>query len=94
MQVHSFGHLSFSDEGQRIVMFRTDMNEMNIQPIDLGDELRERIQFRLDLAPVVVRCRIAREGLSCRELHPLRCIRDVAFMRLRNSVSSDSGTFT
>ena len=41
MQVHSFGHLSFSDEGQRIVMFRTDMNEMNIQPIDLGDELRE-----------------------------------------------------
>ena len=68
MQVHSFGHLSFSDEGQRIVMFRTDMNEMNIQPIDLGDELRE--------------------------LHPLRCIRDVAFMRLRNSVSSDSGTFT
>jgi hypothetical protein len=49
MQVHSFGHLSFSDEEQRIVMFRTDMNEMNIQPIDLSDELRERIQFRLIL---------------------------------------------
>ena len=44
MQVHSFGHLSFSDEGQRI-----HMNEMNIQPIDLGDELGERIQFRLIL---------------------------------------------
>ena len=49
-------------------MFRTDMIEMNIQPVDLGDELRE--------------------------LHPLRCIRDVALMRLRNSVSSDSGTYT
>ena len=30
-------------------MFRTDMNELNIQPIDLSDELRERIQFRLIL---------------------------------------------
>ena len=43
MQVHCFGHLSFSDEGQRIVMLRTDMNEMNIQPIDLGDELQKRL---------------------------------------------------
>ena len=50
MQVHSFRHLSFSDEAsQRIVMFGTDMNEMNIQPINLDDELRERIQFRLIL---------------------------------------------
>ena len=74
-------------------MFRTDMNEMNIQPIDLGDEPRECIQFRLDLAPVVVGCPIAREGVNRRELHALRCIRDVAFMRLRNSVSSDSRNF-
>ena len=56
MQVHSFGHLSFSDEGQRIVMFRTDMNEMNIQPIDLGDELRELSPLRR------VAVAIAREG--------------------------------
>ena len=48
-------------------MFRTDMNEMNIQPIDLGE---------------------------LRELHPLRCIRDIALTRLRTSLSSDSGTFT
>jgi hypothetical protein len=93
MQVHSFGHLSFFDEARRIVMFRTDMNKMNIQPIDLDNELRERIQFRLDLAPVVVPCPTAREGLTRRELRLLRCIRDVAFMRLRNSVSFDSGTF-
>ena len=30
------------DERQRIVMLRTDVNEMNVQPIDLGDELAAR----------------------------------------------------
>src|ERR671913_11597 len=28
------------DERQRIFMFRTNVNEMNVQPIDLGDEVR------------------------------------------------------
>src|SRR2546427_11891393 len=27
------------DERQRIFMFRTNVNEMNVQPIDLGDEI-------------------------------------------------------
>ena len=47
MQVHSFGHLSFSDEGQRDVMFRTDMNEINIHPIDPEREDKGHVRLRL-----------------------------------------------
>ena len=64
------------DERQRILVLRADVNEMNVQPIDLGDELRQRIQLRFDLAPVVVSRPIARERLHRRELHALRYVRD------------------
>src|SRR5918994_3668593 len=37
------------DERQRIFMFRTNVNEMNVQPIDLGDEVREGLQLLLAL---------------------------------------------
>jgi hypothetical protein len=57
-------------------MLRSNVNEMNVQPIDLGDELRQSVEFRLDLAPVVVRAPIARECLNGRELYALRCVRD------------------
>ena len=83
-------------------MFRTDVDEVNVEPVDRGDELRQGVHFCLDLAPVILGCPIARERLSGRELHALRRIRDrfsrsghfVALMRLRNSVKSASGTFT
>src|ERR1700680_3551314 len=64
------------NERQRIFMLRTNVNEVNVQPIDLGDELRQRVQSRLHLAPVVFRPPITREGLHGRELYALRCIRD------------------
>src|SRR6266404_8574737 len=51
------------------------MNEMNVQPIVLGDELRQGVQFRLALAPIVIFRPIVRELLGRRELHALRCIR-------------------
>src|ERR1700736_6109101 len=63
-----------NDERQCIFMFRTNVNEMNIQPIDLGDELRHGVQSCLALAPVVFRAPIARERLSRRELYALGCI--------------------
>src|SRR5580704_9870707 len=47
---------------------------MNVEPIDLGDELREGIQSCLALAPVVFRAPIVRERLSRRELNALVCI--------------------
>src|SRR5712671_310627 len=49
---------------------------MNVQPINLGDEGREGIQFRLTLAPIIVCRPISRELLHRRELHALRCIGD------------------
>jgi hypothetical protein len=64
------------DERQRIFMFRTNVDEMNVQPIDLSHELRQGVQFRLDLASVVICRPIAREFLNRRELHTLRHIRD------------------
>ena len=42
------------DERHRILMFRTDVDEMNVDPIDPGNELRECVQFRLALAPIVI----------------------------------------
>src|SRR5258705_2348476 len=52
------------------------MDEMDVESIDLGDELRQGVEPDLTLAPVVLRRPISRESLSGRELHPLRLIRD------------------
>src|SRR5271167_101381 len=49
---------------------------MNVQSIDLGYELRQGVEFCLDLAPVVLCRPIASECLSRRELHALGCICD------------------
>src|SRR5215813_818933 len=62
-------------------MFRTNVDEMNVEPIDLGNELRQGVQFRLGLAPVVIGRPIAREFLRRRELHALRLISDVFPLR-------------
>src|SRR5215470_9479984 len=64
------------DERQRLLVLRANVNEVNIEPIDLGDELRESVQPRLALAPVVFGRPVARELLNRRELHALRRIRD------------------
>ena len=52
------------------------MDEMDVQPVDLGDELRQGIEPRFHLAPVVVTSPIAGEVLDRRELHALRRIGD------------------
>ena len=52
------------------------MDEVNVQPINLGDELRQGVHFYLDLVPVILCRPIARERLNRRELYALRCIRD------------------
>jgi hypothetical protein len=64
------------DERQRIFMLRANVDEVNVQPIDLGDELRQGVEPCLDLPPVVFRSPIARERLNGRELYALRCIGD------------------
>src|SRR4051794_4000855 len=62
------------DQRQRIFMLRADVNEVNVEPIDLGDEVRQSLQPRLALAPVVLCRPILRECLNRRELHALRRI--------------------
>src|SRR5579871_298096 len=57
-------------------MLRTDVDEMNVQSINLGDELRQGVEFCLDLAPVVVCRPIASQRLSRRELYALGRICD------------------
>jgi hypothetical protein len=52
------------------------VDEVDVNPIDGGLELREGVQFRLALAPVIVRRPIADEFLELRQLRALRLIGD------------------
>ena len=54
------------DERQRIFMVRTDVDEVNVESIDLGDELQQSVQSCFNLAPVIFCRPIACEGLSGR----------------------------
>src|SRR5690348_10850025 len=65
-----------NDDRQRILMLRTNMNEMDVEAVDLGDELWDCTQSRFELAPVVVGAPIPRQRLHRRQLHTLRCIVD------------------
>jgi len=62
------------DERQCVFMFRTNVNEMNVDPVDLGDEVRQGFQLRLALAPIVLCRPIPREFLNRRQLHALGLI--------------------
>lgn len=64
------------DERQRVLVLRANVNEVNVEPIDLCDELRQSVQLRLDLAPVIIRRPVLRECLARRERHALRLICD------------------
>src|SRR6201987_2343875 len=57
-------------------MFRTNVNEMNVQPINLGHEMWQGVEPCLDLAPVVTCRPIAREFLNSPVMHALGFIHD------------------
>src|ERR1700742_321144 len=59
------------DEWQRIFMFGANMNEMNVETVNLGDELRQGAEPRFDFPPVVIRPPVPRELLDGRQLHAL-----------------------
>jgi hypothetical protein len=50
------------------------VNEVNVEPVDLGDEVRQGLQLRLALAPIVLCRPILREFLNRRELDALGLI--------------------
>ena len=64
------------DERQGVLMLGADMDEMNVQPVDLGHEVREGVELRLALAPVVVGRPVAGECLHRRQRHALRVVGD------------------
>ena len=67
------------DERQRIFMLRANVNEVDVQAIDLGDEVLYGLQLLLALAPVVLLRPVARERLHQRELWALRDVVDGLF---------------
>src|SRR4051794_33417004 len=55
-------------------MFRANMDEMNVEAVDHGGELREGVQPRLTLTPVIVRSPVTSERLYRRQPYALRSI--------------------
>jgi hypothetical protein len=52
------------------------VDEVDVEAVDLGRELRERVQSLLALPPVVVRRPVTRQRLHRGELHALRSVVD------------------
>src|SRR5688500_9508576 len=64
------------DQRQGIGVTRTHMYELNVESLDRCNELRQGIQLRLGLPPVVVSSPVAHECLDLRQLHALGLISD------------------
>jgi hypothetical protein len=64
------------NQRKRFCVPRPDVDEVNVQPIDVGDELRESVQLRFRLSPIVIRRPVARQALHCRKRHTLRLVGD------------------
>src|SRR6266581_2986268 len=62
------------DHWKRILVPRADVDEVNVQAIDGRHELRQCIQLRFRLPPVVVRPPVAYERLELRQLRALGAI--------------------
>jgi hypothetical protein len=64
------------DQRQRVLVPGAGVEEMKLQPVDLGDEVRQGVQLRPAPAPVVVCPPVARELLRHRQRHALEVIGD------------------
>jgi hypothetical protein len=64
------------DQRQCVRMPGANVNEMNVEPVDLGQELRQGIQPCLDPPPTVLRSPIAGQFFDGRQLDALRLIPD------------------
>src|SRR6188472_334740 len=60
---------------QRILMLGAQVDEVDVHPIDLGDEVRQGGKALLEPAPVVIRGPINGQRLDRLQLHALRSIR-------------------
>ena len=87
------------DQRQRVRVARADVDEVDVDPVDRRHELREGIELRLGLAPVIAGAPIADEFLELRQLRALRSSATVslsghrvAARRRRRSSSAACGT--
>jgi len=64
------------DHRERVLVLGANVDEVDIQPVDLRDEVRYGVQPRLALAPVVLSRPVASEVLHERERHALRVVLD------------------
>src|SRR3954464_4057839 len=55
-------------------MTRTDVDEVDVHPVDIGDELRKRVQLRFRLPPVVAFAPVPDELPQPVQRHALRLI--------------------
>ena len=78
---HGAGPAVRHDQRQRVLVLGLDVDEVNIHAVDLRRELRQRVQLRLGLTPVVFLHPVARERLKRRRLHTLRAVADELLAR-------------
>jgi len=78
---HGAGPAVGHDQRQRVLARRRDVDEVDVHAVDLGHELRQRVQPRLDSPEVVLRAPVADERLQRLQLHPLRPIGDQLLAR-------------
>ena len=64
------------DHRQRVLVPRPHVDEVDVDPVDLGDELRQLVEARLDGAPVVPVRPAPRECSHDVELYALRGVVD------------------
>src|SRR5918994_6982032 len=62
------------DQRQRVRMGRADVNKVDVDAVDPGYELRQGIELRFRLAPVVAGAPMLDERLELRELDALRLV--------------------
>ena len=64
------------DDRQRVLVIRADVDEVDVEAVDLGHEVRQRLQSLLAFAPVVRGGPVAREFLHHLQLHALGVVGD------------------
>ena len=64
------------DQRKRVLVLGANVDEVDVQPVDLGDVVRDGVEPRFALAPVVLGRPVASEVLHERERHALRIILD------------------
>ena len=64
------------DHRQRVLVRRANVDEVDVEPVDLGDEMREGVEPRLEPSEVVLVGPVASELLHRRQLHALRLVCD------------------